>query len=157
MKIFDKVRDIARAVLYTVTFRLLFLLLRSFFRLFINVLYIGFFYLFFYVLFGAAIFLFLGFKPVFWDMKTQLFAAGFVFWTVVSIVTAIKNIQKKMYEINLRQEEEKMRKYRQRQEREFYREMSLCEKAEKKALRAEKKEARKERLNSYFYDENGDF
>jgi hypothetical protein len=106
------------------------------------------------VLFGAALYIFFGFRPVFWDMETQLFAAGLIIWTILSVVTAVKNINRKLNEINKRNLEEKQKRRREKLEREYYRTQADYEREEYKAYRRILKEKRRERFNDYFFDES---
>ena len=107
MKLFEKIRDVMRTILYAVTFRLLFKLIRLIFRALISFLYAGFFYLFFYLLLGVVLYLICGFKPVFWDTQTKLYALGFAFWTIVSVATALTKLIKKMEENRAKREHER--------------------------------------------------
>ncbi|MDR2046363.1 MAG: hypothetical protein LBP79_00390 [Clostridiales bacterium] len=150
MKIIEKIRDIFRAILYAVTFKLLFTLLKAVFNAFVNILYAGFFYLFFYALFGAALVIFFKFEPVFWDIKTRLFAAGFVFWTVVSIVAVIRKINLKIYELNKKRADEKAGRINKRRERSLYYFQRRYEQAERRELRRRLKAERRLERESLF-------
>ncbi|MDR3292716.1 MAG: hypothetical protein LBT20_01270 [Clostridiales bacterium] len=152
MKIFEKLRDAMRAVLYTVTFRLLFTVFKGMFRLFIRTLYAGFFYLFFYVLFGVVLWIFFGFVPVFWDLKTKLYAVGFVFWTLVSVAAVVNRVGKKLYRRRQEKTEDEYLKYLKDLELRGFREARRAEKLARRAAAREKRQKNKTHESLFFAD-----
>ncbi|MDR1939168.1 MAG: hypothetical protein LBQ40_00025 [Clostridiales bacterium] len=151
MRLIDRFRDIGRAILYTATFKLLFTVLKAAFRLLLILLSAGFFYPFFYLLFGVILKLFFGFEPIFWDMKTQLYTAGLVFWTLVGTAAAIKKTVGKIRRINMEYAEKKFKRILEAEEREYCREELYYQKQMRRADRRERRRRRKERFDGFFF------